>query len=163
MATIIGRGVFTIAVIALTVVGVGWNKAALKRMESRGDGQLLANVGLSADQSLPVALTLLSPELKLGEWQEAQITTAPHARVSLSIIVGGSTESKQIEKIVADTNGVANKRFKIDDWRSLGSVRVIATSVSGSALGEATSSFQLLGETTYPVVDEPSYSYPIIP
>lgn len=163
MAAVIVRGIFTVAVIALTVFGVQWNKSALKNIRSGGDGQLLANVSLSADSTLPAKVNLISSEINLGEWQEAQVTTSPHAKVTLSVVAGESKESKQIEQTTADQSGNATIRFKINDWHSLGSVRVIVVAHSGSAIGQVTSSFQLLGEPDYPIVDEPAYSYPLLP
>jgi len=161
MTGLVGKTVFTVVVLALAVVAVKWSHQSASYQQT--ERKILAGGAVSAENTLPVGLTLGKDVVVLGEEQTVTVTSTPRAKIALTIIYSNSQDDKEVITDVADQAGYLIKQIKTDDWHRLGPVRIIAVATDNAGVGETSRSYDLAADNLAPIVDEPTYFYPIVP
>lgn len=162
MSNLVAKSIFTVIVLALSIVAVKWNRQGPVFQQT--EKKILAGGAVSAENTLPVTLTTQSEKVVLGQEQVLTISTSPKAKVALTVIYANGTEKdRQVISGAADQAGYIYQTIKTDDWRLLGPVRIIVVATDNAGVGEVSKSYELVADDQVPVVDEPSYNYPLLP
>ncbi len=166
MSKLVRNSIFTLIILILTALGLGWNKSIVRR----GDPVQISSAVLSAQSvethsPFSLAVKFAEPRLKLGQYQEMEISTVVGASLEIvTVYPNGSIDNPQTLRAVADETGQYKLRFKLDDFAFLGvfEARVIAR--SNGQVARASTRFAL--QTWAPAetaLDKDGYVYPLVP
>ncbi|MEK7202176.1 MAG: hypothetical protein AAB669_01435 [Patescibacteria group bacterium] len=166
MSKMVRNSIFTLIILALTAVGLSWNK----RIVRYGDPVQISNTVLSAeafnvDQPFSLKVEYVQQRLKLGQTQEMKITTVANAKLEIvTVYPNGSVNHAQTLRATADETGRYKLKFKLDDFGYLG---VFETRVLARANNqEARSSARFALQTWTPddsAISTDGYVYPLVP
>ncbi|MCR4306992.1 MAG: hypothetical protein NUV80_00315 [Candidatus Berkelbacteria bacterium] len=166
MSKMVRNSIFTLIVLALTAVGLSWNKQIVRH----ADPVQISNTVLSSEtqgdrQSFPLKIEFTQTRVKLGQTQELKITTIANATLEIvTVYPDGSVNHAQTLRATADETGRYKLKFKLDDFSYLGvfETRVLAHSNNQ----EAQSSARFALQTWTPedkAINQDGYVYPLLP
>jgi len=166
MSKMVRNSIFTLIILALTAVGLNWNKNIVRH----SDPVQISSTVLSAEttitkQAFPLLVEFAQPRVKLGQTQEMKITTVPNATLEIvTVYPDGSVNNAQTLRAAADETGRFKIKFKLDDFSYLG---VFETRVLAHSNGqESRSSARFALHSWAPenkAVSEDGYVYPLLP
>jgi hypothetical protein len=160
------NSVFTLVILALTAVGLNWNKNIVRH----SDPVQISNTVLSAEtvrssQPFPLTIEFDQPHVKLGQTQEMKISTIANASLEIATVYpDGSVSNAQTLQATADETGHYKLKFKLDDFSYLGvfETRVIAR--SNNEKSQSSARFALQSWTPEDkAASNDGYVYPLVP
>ena len=158
---------FTIITVGLTAFGVGWHQKNTRVIDPTVISQkvLASPVSTTVPSLFPLSLELARDRVKLGQYQNITITTAPFAELDIvTIYPNGSINNPQTLKETANELGRFEMKYKLSDFQYLGVFQVIVQATSGDQ--EAKTSKQFVLQTWINKTDSSSsvdYIYPLLP
>lgn len=166
MSKLVRNSIFTLAILALTAVGLSWNKQIVRH----GDPVQISNTVLSAeafnvDQPFLLKIEYVEQRLKLGQVQEMKISTAANATLEIvTVYPDGSINHPQTLRAKADETGRYKLKFKLDDFSYLGvfETRVLAQANNQEARGSARFALQSWTPDDSSLSTD-GYVYPLLP
>ncbi len=166
MSKMVRNSIFTLIVLALTAVGLNWNKSLVRHSDPvQISSTVLSAEATNTEQTFPLAVEFAKPRVKLGQTQEMKITTVPNATLEIvTVYPDGSVNNAQTLRATADETGHFKLKFKLDDFSYLGvfETRVLARSNMQTSHGSAR--FALQSWTPIDrAVSEDGYVYPLLP
>lgn len=166
MSKLVRNSIFTLIVLALTAVGLSWNKKIVRNGDPvQISSTVLSTQNLEANQPFPLSVEFAQPRLKLGQYQQMRILTVPNAKLEIvTVYPNGSIDNPQTLRATADETGRYTLKFKLDDFALLGlfETRVLARSNNKEAQSLARFALQTWtpDETA---LDKVGYVYPLVP
>lgn len=156
----------TALALVASVIGVGWNRQTVQQDQPALVSQRVRSALTSGVRNqLPLTLTLTASTLRLGDWQEITVLTAPSAEVELAIVYpDGRSDRPPTARAQASPTGQFTTRFQLNDWRQLGVFQVIVIASAGARQAKAKASFVLDPLVSHAGRDRGErYTYPIVP
>ncbi len=156
---------FTFLALIVTAFGVHGNKRIAEthkpvanRLAVLADETLLSNV----ENSFPLTVELSRPVVRLGELQFVTIETRPFTDINVMAIgPNGQIDNDGTFNARADELGKYSFRFKLNDFRQLGSFRLIVKANLAGQQSVAEQSFKL--QTWVDDHKEEEFVYPLLP
>lgn len=166
MSKVVRNTVFTAVALALTVIGIHWNKDLTLQADP-----LAVNRSVVASQpngqgvqNFPLEIKFYHPEMKLGQTQQLSVATVPFAELEIvTAYPNGSTNNDQTLIAKADQNGRFELRYKLNSFDDLGVFRTSVVATSATKTSDATSVFVLQPWATGNNPDESEYIHPLLP
>ncbi|MDP3992718.1 MAG: hypothetical protein Q8Q05_00665 [bacterium] len=166
MSKLVRNSIFTLVVLALTALGLSWNKQIVRH----ADPVQISNTVLSAESTNVNQPFLLKVEfaklhLKLGQTQEMKISTVPNATLEIvTVYPNGSVNHGQTLRATADETGRYRMKFKLDDFGYLGvfETRVLAQANNQEARSSARFALQSWTPDDSSISTD-GYVYPLVP
>jgi len=166
MPKLVRNSIFTLVILALTALGLNWNKSIVLR----SDPVQISDTVLSADVSRTKQPFLLEVEfaqerLKLGQTQEMRITTTANAQLEIvTVYPNGSVNNPQTLRATSDETGRYKLKFKLDDFSYLGVVETRVVARSNNQKSQSLARFALQSWTPDDrAVSQDGYVYPLVP
>lgn len=166
MSKMVRNSIFTLIILALTAVGLNWNKSVVRHSDPvQISSTVLSSETTNTKQAFPLSVEFAQSRVKLGQVQEMKITTAPNATLEIvTVYPDGSVNNAQTLRAAADETGRFRLKFKLDDFGYLGvfETRVLAYSNSQVSQGSARFALQTWTPDNKAVSDD-GYIYPLLP
>ncbi len=166
MFKIVRNTLFTIAVVALTALGLRWHSQVAKSQSFVTAGAtVLAGETFNSDSpNFPLTISFNSPQVRLGQAETVTITTLPG--VHLDVVTqypDGSTNHDDTFQEVTSSSGSQSFTITIGDFHNLGLVRISAVATSGTKSSQAIGQFQVTPWEMPTAVQTGGYVYPLVP
>ncbi|MDP3993244.1 MAG: hypothetical protein Q8Q05_03495 [bacterium] len=166
MSKLVRNSIFTLVILALTAVGLSWNKQIVRR----GDPVQISNTVLSAEttntnQPFLLKIEFAQQRLKLGQTQEMKISTVANATLEIvTVYPDGSVNHAQTLRATADETGRYKLKFKLDDFGYLGvfETRVLAQANNQEFRSSARFALQSWTPDDSSISTD-GYVYPLVP
>jgi hypothetical protein len=155
--------VFTVAVLALTAVGVQWNEQVAGHRRPVAVNQAVLAQAVNVRDDFPLKLELSRDVVRLGQVQVVSVETSPFADLEI-IATGpdGSSDRAETFATTADETGRFSFRFKLDDFRDLGSFTLTVKARLGNGTSYEQKSFMV--ETWQPdSAKNEEYTHQLLP
>lgn len=170
MIKAIRNTLFTLIAVGLTAMGLSWNRGYVEGREPLLPDNPIISTEKSTDLdiTIPLTVTVKRPIVKVNQFQEIEIATAPGAVLEvITTYPNGSINNPQTMNVVADSSGKYVYKYKLENVEYLGKFE---TQVNATLDGKTASVtkrflFQKWGKTETPLPDELTgqYYYPIVP
>lgn len=165
MSKSIRNTVFTSILLVLTGLGVSWNEVvALQRTPVAIGQSVLAEFsgGERTVGSFQLNVEISRQEMLLGQTQVVTIQTLPFADLDLVLKKNDGTFDEQLTTHVsADELGRYSWQFRLNDFRSVGTLEVIVKAILGVETSAARKIFTL--QTWNNSESREEFFYPILP
>ena len=166
MAKLVRNTVFTIVVLALTAVGLNWNKSVVRNDDPiHISDTVLSSFSNESQHMFPLTIKFGQTNLKLGQYQDMEIFTQANALLQIvTIYPDGSIDNSQTRRAAADETGRYSMKFRLDDFTQLGVFQTKILAQSGNQESQTSGSF-VLRHWAEPnkVLENYAPSYPLVP